>query len=252
MNSSKWFVSISHSVDAHNIVVLLSNCDLQHPLKLPTGKWNTAILFLRRLHGRLRYRATDEQQQPLLRMNERVVWPESEKPRIECVELEPWHDCPMDLAEHSEIYPCFHDSFRGGEGMLAKFWQTPACVPRGLETEVMAYRACAGKDITPEFLAHVTENGRVIGFLMEYIDGARRPFWKDEMNLCRNAVRRFHKLTGWHRAYQQNCKENFLIRGEKVWLIDLQKAQSPESVKNRPNGWAKEVLEDEFDAWWHY
>ena len=69
-----------------------------------------------------------------------------------------------------------------------------------LEVETQAYRVLAGQDITPEFLGHVTAEGLVIGFFLEWVDAgtggynrSEHPGLEDERR-CLDAVDRLHSL----------------------------------------------------------
>lgn len=137
--------------------------------------------------------------------------------------------------------------------MIMKFWPTPACVPIRIETEMRAYHACVGHDLTPEFLGLVTELGRVVGYLLEYIKDAHEPHDAADKELCREQVQRLHDLTGWHRSGAKNRRSNFLVKDGRVWLIDLAKARDPQLIGCESPGWAEKVLEAEsFDACWNF
>ncbi|ROV99116.1 hypothetical protein VMCG_06621 [Cytospora schulzeri] len=122
--------------------------------------------------------------------------------------------------------------------MVMKIWPTPVYNKDGLEREMMAYRACDGKDITPKFLGHVAEEGRIVGMLIEYIEGAHKPSNHEEKELCRQELDRLHQLTGWHRNVMENHKGNFLIKDGKVYIIDLGRAYTPQDVACRGIDWA--------------
>ena len=48
----------------------------------------------------------------------------------------------------------------------------------------------------PEFLGHLTENGRIIGFLLEKVDGEAACI--DDLTKCESLVRRMHGLRFIH------------------------------------------------------
>lgn len=68
------------------------------------------------------------------------------------------------------MYEARHVQFEGPIVMkIARFaWEIPQ-----LDAETKAYSWLQGQDFCPAFLGHVTEDGRVIGFIMEHISGAR-------------------------------------------------------------------------------
>lgn len=184
-----------------------------------------------------------------------AIWPEDEKPRIEYLELlTAQSELDTRLGCLNEIVVVMHVGIGpfGNKNLAMKVWPTPQVVHLGIETEMEAYKACEGKEITPEFLAHVTENGRVIGFLMEYIEGAHIPQNAQEKELCRDAVKRLYNLTGWLRSERENRKGNFLVRDGKVWIIDLSRALRPEQVKSRGDDWVHHTIMNQFDTFWEF
>lgn len=182
-------------------------------------------------------------------LSEDALWPD--KPTIDLNELalqiglDP--EATMCHLKHHRLIPCKVPSRWGNKRLLVKIQPTPLIVPRGIETEMMAYRACDGHNLTPKFLGHVSEEGRVIGFIMEYIEGARMPIVSfREVTLCREALRRFYALTGWQRADKGNTRNNFLIRDEHVWLVDLSTAMMPSQLADYSAGFAEAITGMQF------
>lgn len=67
---------------------------------------------------------------------------------------------------------------------------------QGIENETHIYEIIASRDpgLTPRLQAHITENrSRVVGFLLEYIPGARDAGIAD-LEGCRDALKRLHAL----------------------------------------------------------
>lgn len=62
-----------------------------------------------------------------------------------------------------------------------------------MENETTAYQWVSGHNIGPQFLGHLTEDGRVIGFLMEHIPNARHAGPQD-LEICREVLSRLHDL----------------------------------------------------------
>ena len=62
-----------------------------------------------------------------------------------------------------------------------------------IETEALAYRVIDGQNIGPRFLGHLTENGRVMGILMEYIPDTRHGTGAD-LGVCAAILRRVHEF----------------------------------------------------------
>ncbi|KAI3317291.1 hypothetical protein HD806DRAFT_550577 [Xylariaceae sp. AK1471] len=121
-----------------------------------------------------------------------------------------------------------------------------------IEHETRVYKALEGSDAAPKFLGHVAENGRVIGFLMEYIEGARRVssdegFYDLALDLCGSALKTLHDQGVAHRdAHPGNC----LIRktGKAVWL-DFERSSIPGKKISSvgPEGFVSETPEFKAD-----
>ncbi|XXG95660.1 hypothetical protein Hte_001929 [Hypoxylon texense] len=91
------------------------------------------------------------------------------------------------------------------------------------DNEVAIYKQIEGLGIAPRFLGHVTEHGRVIGFLLEYLDDATTvsEIWNEETeNACRASLEKLHSTGIAHRdAHRGNC----LIRKDgSAVLIDFE------------------------------
>ncbi|WPG97947.1 Hypothetical protein R9X50_00073000 [Acrodontium crateriforme] len=89
------------------------------------------------------------------------------------------------------------------------------------EAESAAYEQIEGKGIGPDFLGHVTEAGRVIGFVLEYLDDARPARFEDLLN-CQRVLANLHAHGIRHGDIN---KYNFLVQKEKVTLIDFDSAR---------------------------
>ncbi|KAB8200108.1 hypothetical protein BDV34DRAFT_232433 [Aspergillus parasiticus] len=136
-----------------------------------------------------------------------------------------WHDVFVDYMDitigrrvRTGIYeirsPMFHTP------VIAKFarfaWEI-----QYLEDETTAYQWIDGHDIGPRFLGHLTEHGRVIGFLMEGITNARHAGLQD-LAPCQEILRRLHGLKVRHGDIN---RFNFLVRDSKAVLIDFESAR---------------------------
>ena len=87
-------------------------------------------------------------------------------------------------------------------------------------TETEVYSWIKGHDIGPDFLGHVTEGDRVIGFLLEQVKG-RHAFIED-LEPCRETVARLHELGIVHGDLN---KHNFLVEGSRATLVDFEVAR---------------------------
>lgn len=101
-----------------------------------------------------------------------------------------------------------------------------------LDKETEAYEWISGHEIGPRFLAHLTEEGRVIGFIVEKISDFEHATPND-VSLCQNTLSILHSIGIKH---GDTNKHNFLVHEGKATMIDFDCA---ERVSD------KEVLEAE-------
>ena len=92
------------------------------------------------------------------------------------------------------------------------------------ETEV--YHWLHGHNMGPNFLGHLTEGGRVIGFLLQKLNGRRAGF--QDLARCEDVVRKLHALDILHGDVNRH---NFLVNEEHVVLIDFET-----SVRSQDDG----------------
>lgn len=85
----------------------------------------------------------------------------------------------------------------------------------------MAYEWIDGHEIGPRFLGHLTEDGRVIGFLMERVTGARHANLQD-LIVCQKTLLRLHELKIYH---GDTNRFNFLVCDTITVLIDFDSAR---------------------------
>ncbi|KAL1897963.1 hypothetical protein Sste5346_003815 [Sporothrix stenoceras] len=100
---------------------------------------------------------------------------------------------------------------------------------RYYEGETFAYQWLQGTGMSPKFLSHVTEDGRIIGFAIEYIEGARTA-GPEDFPACQKALAKLHALGIRHGDINRH---NFLIResdGTAV-LIDFEAAHKPATAE---------------------
>ncbi|KAK6496140.1 hypothetical protein TWF481_002164 [Arthrobotrys musiformis] len=103
--------------------------------------------------------------------------------------------------------------------VIAKFARFPWEVERyALETK--SYEWIKGHGIGPQFLGHLTEDGRVIGFLMEKLEGRHATI--ADLPACKEVVGRLHALGILHGDLN---KHNFLITGKDARIIDFETAK---------------------------
>ncbi|KAI1407237.1 alpha-galactosidase A [Hypoxylon sp. FL1857] len=109
---------------------------------------------------------------------------------------------------------------RGQQAMIAKIarfsWEI-----QYIETETRIYQLLQHLGIAPRFLGHIHEAGRVIGFLLEKVEG--RPACWDDLKICEAALRQLHDM----RILHGDCNRyNFIVGPNgKVALIDFDNAK---------------------------
>lgn len=136
-----------------------------------------------------------------------------------------WHEIFVDYSDlvvgrklRTGIYEVRSSSFH--DIVIAKFARFPWEI-QYIETETTAYQWIVGHDIGPQFLGHLTENGRVIGLLLERITDSRHAGAQD-LEICAEVLSRLHDLGVRH---GDTNRFNFLVRYSKATLIDFDTAQ---------------------------
>ena len=186
---------------------------------LPPGDWNT---------GRISRNGTDGQ--PHFSKVTKV-----QLPSISHL----WHPLQIDHLElcmgrklRSNVYEATTPHF--DLPIIVKFARFPFEIPY-LNSETFVYQWIQNHQIGPQFLVHLTEEGRVIGFMMERIINC----WharSDDLALCQQALLKLHQLSIKHSDIN---KHNFLIHDDQAMLIDFDGALQCDNAK---------VLEEEFQG----
>ncbi|KAJ9639530.1 hypothetical protein H2201_002814 [Coniosporium apollinis] len=99
-----------------------------------------------------------------------------------------------------------------------------------LDAETTAYEWIQGQGIGPKFLGHLTEEGRVIGFLMERVVEGRCA-GPEELEECREVLGRLHQLGIRHGDVD---KHSFLVHEGRALVIDFEaarKCEDPEALE---------------------
>ncbi|KAI1123385.1 hypothetical protein F5Y10DRAFT_280953 [Nemania abortiva] len=99
-------------------------------------------------------------------------------------------------------------------------WGSNFC-NEAIENETRAYQRIYGLGLAPEFLAHVTYRGAIIGFALEWIEGAETSK-KEDAPACVEALKKLHALGITHGSAHQY---NFLKRGDDMLMIDFESAR---------------------------
>lgn len=94
-----------------------------------------------------------------------------------------------------------------------------ACL-ENIAIETQAYHALNGTGLTPQFLGHVIENGRIVGFILEYIASGHAPESPAEIQACLLALDKLHQC-GW--LHGDAHKKNFIVQANgTVVIIDFE------------------------------
>lgn len=160
--------------------------------------------------------------------------------KVDCLELEKTKQLTamvFEAVSHS-ILPITLPSRATMIAKIARFeWELPR-----IEQETRAYQLLKGYGLAPRFLAHVHENGRIVGFLLEKIEGRSASI--QDLSVCEAALRKLHKLGLVHGDVN---RYNFLITEEGAKLIDfecLRENASPESMSKELENLRAELVDE--------
>lgn len=99
---------------------------------------------------------------------------------------------------------------------IARFeWEMPR-----MEQETRAYQLLEGSRLAPRFLGHIHENGRVMGFLLEKLEGRSASI--QDLDACETALGKLHEFGLLHGDAN---RYNFLVTEEGVKLLDFELAE---------------------------
>lgn len=161
-----------------------------------------------------------------------------------------WHDMKLDHLSlkydpymlSSGVHLAIHPLFLS-KTIIAKFAVWPWEIGYR-DQENKSYQLLQGKDIGPEFLGHILEEGRIIGFILERITDARHAdATMSDVELCKKKLQQLHQL---HILHGDVNKYNFLISkvtGE-VTIIDFESARKCEDLEELEK--ESESLEEQF------
>lgn len=132
-----------------------------------------------------------------------------------------WHPRRIDVSEFLEI-----ESIQPGRLELVKhpdFGNTPVLLKIADAHEAMIYRLLYDLAITPLFLAHITQDDKMVGFVTEFIEreeATPTPSPPSRRETCLAALRRMHTRGVAHQdAHGENC----LLRSDgSAALIDFE------------------------------
>ncbi|KAG6046284.1 hypothetical protein E4U39_001490 [Claviceps sp. Clav50 group G5] len=173
----------------------------------PIGNWNKGLVVRDPFTGQITFKKT-------------------EKVLLDGV-ISGWNTVKFDELEFScqrhlrgqRVQVVTHPRINGGGLVLMKLAIWPDELDR-MKTEIAVYQRICDKGVGPKFLGQVTEgpNGRVIGFIAEWVGGARYAEPRD-LDDCKKVLARLHQLGIKHGGIK---KQNFIVReGHEVVLIDF-------------------------------
>ncbi|EWZ77729.1 hypothetical protein FOMG_16426 [Fusarium oxysporum f. sp. melonis 26406] len=160
--------------------------------------------------------------------------------RVDCLELEKTKQLTamaFEAVSHS-ILPITLLSSATIIAKIARFeWELPR-----IEQETRAYQLLEGSGLAPRFLGHIHENGRIMGFLIEKIEGRFASF--QDLSVCETALGKLHELGLIHGDVN---RYNFLVTEDGVKLLDferlLQNAR-PESMRKELEHLRAELVDE--------
>jgi predicted Ser/Thr protein kinase len=133
-----------------------------------------------------------------------------------------WHPLQIDYLElqmgkklRSNVYEATCPRFNST--IIAKFARFEWEMPR-LDAETSAYQWIENQQIGPKLLGHLSEEGRVIGFIIERITNCHHATPED-LPLCQQTLSKLHRLGVKHGDVN---KHNFLIHDGTATLIDFE------------------------------
>ncbi|KAL8728161.1 MAG: hypothetical protein Q9181_005435 [Wetmoreana brouardii] len=146
----------------------------------------------------------------------------------------------LELGERlrSDVYEALHPELGEVVAKYAAFEWEIGC----LQAETEAYAWIDGHDIGPKFLGHLTEEGRVIGFVMEKLQG--RHARVDDLASCAEVVQRLHTLGILHGDLNRH---NLLITEDRTALIDFEtctKDQDQAKMAGELQGLKQDLLDN--------
>ncbi|KAM0271385.1 hypothetical protein ACHAQH_009121 [Verticillium albo-atrum] len=125
--------------------------------------------------------------------------------------------------------------------MIAKIARFEWELPR-IEQETRAYQLLEGSGLVPRFLAYVHESGRIVGFLLEKLEG--RPASFQDLSVCETAL---GKLYERGLVYGDVNRYNFVVTEEGVKLVDFERFQenaSPKSMSKELESLRAELVDE--------
>lgn len=135
--------------------------------------------------------------------------------RFDCLELEKTKQITA-MAFEAVSHSILPTTLPSPATMIAKIARFEWELPR-IEQETRAYQLLEGSGLAPRFLGHIHENGRIMGFLLEKIEGRCASF--QDLSICKTALGKLHELGLIHGDVN---RYNFLVTEEGEKLLDFE------------------------------
>ncbi|KAJ5788565.1 hypothetical protein N7457_003555 [Penicillium paradoxum] len=141
-----------------------------------------------------------------------------------------WHPVSIDclqLKKRKSFTPTAYEVSYTGDKLqsptspvvIAKIARFEWEVPR-LSMETFMYRRLENTGLAPRFLGHVHEHGRVIGFVLEKIEGREANI--EDLPSCQSALQRLHDLGILHGDVNRH---NFIVQDNTTRMIDFENSK---------------------------
>ncbi|KAF4497274.1 alpha-galactosidase a [Fusarium agapanthi] len=160
--------------------------------------------------------------------------------QVDCLELEKTKQLTamaFEAISHS-ILPVARPPSATIIAKIARFeWELPR-----IEQETRTYQLLEGSELAPRFLGNIHENGRIMGLLIEKIEG--RPASSQDLSICETALRKLHELGHGHGDVN---RYNFLVTEKGVKLLDFEcfvENASPESMRTELDSLCAELVDE--------
>ncbi|KAH7227616.1 hypothetical protein BKA60DRAFT_675243 [Fusarium oxysporum] len=160
--------------------------------------------------------------------------------QVDCLELEKTKQLTA-MTFEAISHPILPVTLPPSATIIAKIARFEWELPR-IEQETRAYQLLEGSGLAPRFLGHIHENGRIMGLLIEKIEG--RPASFQDLRICETALGKLHELG---HAHGDVNRYNFLVTEEGVKLLDFEcfvENASPESMLRELESLRAEIVDD--------
>ncbi|KAF5586419.1 cyclin f-box [Fusarium pseudocircinatum] len=160
--------------------------------------------------------------------------------QVDCLELEKTKQLTA-MASEAISHSILPVALPPSATIIAKIARFEWELPR-IEQETKAYQLLEGSELAPRCLGHIHENGRLVGLLIEKIEG--RPASLLDLSICETALGKLHELG---HAHGDVNRYNFLVTEEGVKLLDFEcfvENASPESMRMELESLRAELVDE--------